>query len=274
MSREDGKPGLHGQRVRLITGRAGNRLDPEVDFERYREPARRRFIKHARVLRYDTRHDLRYLAEDLYSDFWLAWLKHPDRELVGSAVPSYIASAMMNMLRTRDYRGRSIRASQFVRAESEPLLERVAAAGLDPAEHTVVHEELAIAIEIVHTLPWREQVAFARVLGRDSRQEGAPAAGYRRAAAELGVSEVRAKKLSLAANRRIRAAVEQIESGSWCERWASSIQRVATGEKGEPGFDRHADHCAKCRMGVVLLRHHAAQRLYRQHLRELRERME
>lgn len=273
MSREHGKQGLYGQRVRLITGRARGRLDPEVDFERYREPACQRFIKYARVLRYDARHDLRDLAEDFYSDFWLTWLKHPDRE-VGPAVPSYIASAMMNMLRARDYRGRSIRASQFVHTESERLLELVAAAGLDPFEHTIVHEGLAIAAEIVHTLPRRERVAFAHVLGRDSRQKGAPVAGYRSAAAELGISEVRAKKLSLAANRRIRAAREQIESGSWCERWASSIQRVAGGEKGEPGFNRHADRCAECRMGVVLLRHHAAQRLYRQHLRELRERME
>jgi hypothetical protein len=243
----------------LITGRASGRLDPEVDFERYREQVCRRFIRSASMLGYHTRHDLRDQAEDLYSDFWLTWLKHPDRELVGPAVP-YIAGAMMNMLHARDYRGRSIRAPQVVRAESEPLLALVAAAGLDPVEHTIVHEELAIAIEIVHTLPWREQVALAAVLGRDSRKKGAPPAGYKRAAAELGVSEVRAKKLSLAANRRIRAAVEQIESGSWCERWASSIQRVAAGEKGEPEFHLHAERCVECRMGVLLLRHHAAQR--------------
>jgi hypothetical protein len=248
------------ERVRLTTGGASGRLDPEVDFARYREPACRRFIWSASRLGYRKRHDLSDEAKDLYSEFWLTWLEHPDRELVGSAVPSYIAIAMLNMLRTRDYRGRSVRATQVVLAESEPLLRLIAAAGLDPVEHAIVQEKLATAVEIMHSLPWREQVALAAVLGRDSKKRGAPAAGYKRAAAELGVSEARAKKLCLAANRRIRAAVEQIESGSWCERWASSIPRVAAGEKDEPGFHRHAEWCVRCRMSVTRLRHHAAQR--------------
>ncbi len=259
MRTEGGKPGLYGDRVRLITGRASGRLDLEADFERYHEPACRRFIRSASMLGYHTRHDLRDLAGDLYSDFWLRWLKRSDRELVGPAVP-YIACAMMNMLRTRDHRGRSVRASQIVRRESEPLLARVVAADLDPVEHTILHEELAMAVEIVHTLPRRERVALAAVLGRDTKKKGAPLAGYKRAAVELGVSEVRAKKLSLAANRHIRAAVEQIESGSWCERWTSSIQQVAAGEKGEPGFYSHAERCVECRMAVLLLRRRAAQR--------------
>jgi hypothetical protein len=256
--RADGrKLGRREDGVRLIAGRASGRLDPEVDFERYREPACRRFIRFASMLGYHTRHDLGDVAKDLYSDFWLTWLGHPDRELDAPAAP-YIAGAMMNMLRSRDHRGRSVRTTQVVLAESESLLELVAAAGLDPVEHAIVGEELAMSVEIVQTLPWREQVALAAVLGRDSKKRGAPVAGYRRAAAELGVSEVRAKKLCLAANRRIRVAVAQIESGRWCERWASSIQRVAAGEKGEPGFRRHAGWCARCRMSVTRLRHHGA----------------
>ncbi|HEX3518277.1 MAG TPA: hypothetical protein VHT29_04500 [Solirubrobacteraceae bacterium] len=98
------------------------RLDLGVDFERYREPACRRFVKSASMKGYHVRHDLHDRAQDLYSDFWLTWLKHPHRELVGPAVP-YIAGAMMNMLRTHDHRGRSIRASQIVLGDSQLLLE-------------------------------------------------------------------------------------------------------------------------------------------------------
>jgi hypothetical protein len=37
------KLGMHGQRVRLASGQAGGRLDPTVDFERYRKAACKQF---------------------------------------------------------------------------------------------------------------------------------------------------------------------------------------------------------------------------------------
>jgi hypothetical protein len=54
MRTDGGKPGLYGEHVCLITGRASGRLDPEADFERYREPACRRFIRSAAMLGYHT----------------------------------------------------------------------------------------------------------------------------------------------------------------------------------------------------------------------------
>jgi DNA-directed RNA polymerase specialized sigma24 family protein len=233
------------------------RLDPAADFERYREPASRRFVAMARAMGMHSFHDLDELAKDFYDDFWAEWLERPRRELTGAPVP-YIAGAMMNKLRDLSRRGRSVRAPDFVRSEGDAILATVAAEDLEPAEQLVLQEEMWLVSEIVHTLPAREQVVFAAVFGRDSKRKDAPAGGYKLAASQLGVSEARAKKLSLAANRRIRAAVAEIESGSWCDRWASSIELVAAGEEGEAEFLHHAEHCVQCRLGVVHLRRQAA----------------
>ena len=232
-------------------------LDPSVDFERYREAACKRFISMARTLGHHAFHDLDELAKDFYDDFWAEWLERPRRELVGPPVP-YIAGAMMNKLRDLSRRGRSVRPPELVRSESEEILATIAAEDLEPAEQVVLQEEMWLVNDIVHSLPAREQVVFAAVFGRDSKRKDAPPAGYKLAASQLGVSEARAKKLSLEANRRIRAAVRQIESGSWCDRWASSIELVAAGHEGEEEFLRHAKHCAQCRLGVVHLRRQAA----------------
>jgi hypothetical protein len=115
-------------------------------------------------------------------------------------------------------------------------------------------------LEVANSLPARERVVRAAVGGRDSKKKDAPPAGYRLAAARLGISEVRAKKLSRRANERIRAAVERIESGQWCERWTRSIELVAAGKPGETGFPRHAEHCVKCRTSVAHLREQATLR--------------
>jgi len=164
----------------------------------------------------------------------------------------------MNKLRDLSRRGRSVRAPELVRSDSDAILETVAADDLEPAEQVVLQEQMWLVSDIVHRLPDREQVAFTAVFGRDSRKKGAPPAGYKLAADRLGVSETRAKKLSLAANKRIRAAVAEIESGTWCDRWASSIEAVAAGGEGDPEFLRHAQHCVQCRLGVVHLRRQAA----------------
>jgi DNA-directed RNA polymerase specialized sigma24 family protein len=232
-------------------------LDPSVDFGRYREAACKRFIAMARTMGHHVYHDLDELAKDFYDDFWTEWLERPRRELSGPAVP-YIAGAMMNKLRDLSRRGRSVRAPDLVRSENEAILATIAAEDLEPAEQVVLQEAMWLVSEIVHTLPEREQVAFAAVFGRDSRKKGTPPGGYKLAAAQLGVSEIRAKKLSLAANKRIRAAVQKIEAGSWCDRWASSIETVATGGQGDPAFLRHVEHCAQCRLGIVHLRRQAA----------------
>jgi hypothetical protein len=233
------------------------RLDPAVDFERYRDPACRRFKAMARTLGHHAFHDLDELAADFYDDFWTDWLARPRNELSGSPV-NYIAVAMMNKLRDLNRRGRSVRPPELVRSDGDEILATVAAADLEPYEQLVLQEQMWVVSEIVRSLPARERVAFAAVFSRDSRKKGSPPAGYKLAASQLGVSEVRAKKLSLAANRRIRAAVEEVESGSWCRRWARSIQLVAAGGGGDPEFLRHAEHCLQCRLSVVHLRQQAA----------------
>jgi DNA-directed RNA polymerase specialized sigma24 family protein len=243
--------------MRVNGDRASAALDASVDFERYREAACSRFVAMARTMGHHAFHDLDELAKDFYDDFWTEWLARPHRQLSGSPV-SYIAGAMMNKLRDLSRRGRSVRAPELVRSDGEEILATVAAEDLDPAEQVVLQEEMWLVSDIVHTLPQREQVVFAAVFGRDSKRKDAPPAGYKLAAAQLGVSERTAKKLSLMANRRIRAAVEQIESGRWCDRWAASIESVAAGENGEAEFLRHAEHCVQCRMGVVHLRRQAA----------------
>jgi hypothetical protein len=232
-------------------------LDPKVDFERYREATCERFVAMARALGYHAFHDLDELAKDFYVEFWTEWLERPRRDLSGPAVP-YIARAMMNKLRDLSRRGRSVRAPQIVTSESEAMLATIAAEDLEPDEQVVLWEQMWLAGDIIRSLPQREQVVFAAVFGRDSRKKGEPPGGYRLAASRLGIREVRAKKLSLSANKRIREAVEKIESGSWCDHWAASIEAVAAGEAGDPDFVRHAQHCVQCRLGVVYLRRHAA----------------
>jgi DNA-directed RNA polymerase specialized sigma24 family protein len=232
-------------------------LDPNVDFERYREAACKRFVAMARALGHHAFHDLDELAKDFYDDFWADWLSRPSRELTGAPVP-YIAGAMMNKLRDLSRRGHSVRAPELVRSDSDAILATIAAEDLEPSDQVVLQEEMWLVSEIVHSLPEREQLVFAAVFGRDSKKKGSPVAGYKLAASKLGVSEARAKKLSLSANRRIRAAVERIESGSWCERWARSIELVAAGKEGEAEFLQHAAHCAHCRLGIVHLRRQAA----------------
>jgi len=246
------------QRASRATGNRGSpeALDPELDFERYRLPACQRFIVMARAAGHHSFHDLDELAKDFYDDFWTEWLARPRRELAGPVVP-YIAGAMMNKLRDLSRRGRSVRAPDILRCEADAILDTVASEKLEPAEQVVLQEEMWLVSDVVHELPAREQVAFAAVFGRDTRKKGSPLAGYKLAAAQLGVSETRAKKLSLSANKRIREAVAQIESGTWCERWASSIETVAAGGVGDPAFLRHARHCVQCRLGVVHLRRQA-----------------
>jgi DNA-directed RNA polymerase specialized sigma24 family protein len=236
-------------------------LDPNVDFERYRAAACRRFIARAQVAGYHRFFDLKQHSEDLYSDFWVDWLdRRPHRQIVAPVVP-YIVTAMMNKLRSLNTRGRSLRPSQLVGGDSDVILMNVATTDAEPDEQIVLNEMLWLSGEVAHSLPPRERVVRAAVDGRDSKKKDAPPAGYRLAAARLGISEVRAKKLSLRANERIRAAVERIESGEWCERWTRSIELVAAGKPGETGFRRHAEHCVKCRKSVVRLREQATLRL-------------
>jgi RNA polymerase sigma factor (sigma-70 family) len=232
-------------------------LDPAVDFERYREPASKRFIAMARAMGMHAFHDLDELAEDYYDEFWVEWLERPGKQLDGSPTP-YIAGAMMNKLRDLSRRGRSVRAPELLRAESEEILATIAAETLEPDEQVVLLEEMWLVNDIVHSLPPREQVAFAAVFARDSKKKGAPLAGYKLAASRLGVSEARAKKLSLQANKRIREAVEQIKSGKWCDKWARSIELAAAGEEADEEFAYHVDRCLHCRLGVVHLRRQAA----------------
>jgi RNA polymerase sigma factor (sigma-70 family) len=232
-------------------------LDPAVDFERYREPASKRFIAMARAMGMHAFHDLDELAEDYYDEFWVEWLERPGKQLDGSPTP-YIAGAMMNKLRDLSRRGRSVRAPELLRAESEEILATIAAENLEPDEQVVLQEEMWLVNDIVHSLPPREQVAFAAVFARDSKKKGAPLAGYKLAASRLGVSEARAKKLSLQANKRIRAAVEQIHSGKWCDRWARSIELVAAGEEADEEFAYHVHRCVRCSAGIVHLRRQAA----------------
>jgi hypothetical protein len=200
MGTGNGKLAACGQGTRSIVGKADGQLDPKVDFERYRKAACKRFIAIARTRGHHAFHDLDELAQDLYADFWTEWLERHGDGLTKPAVP-YIASAMMNKLRDLSRRGRSVRAPQLVLGEDEVILASVAAECLDPAERAVARELLQLGCEIIHSLPTREQVAFAAVAGRDSRKKGTSPAGYRLAAAQLGTSEARAKKLSLEANR-------------------------------------------------------------------------
>jgi DNA-directed RNA polymerase specialized sigma24 family protein len=255
LSREANGDQQAGGRFERVESSAA--LDASVDFERYREVSCARFKRLARTMGFHVFHDLDELAQDFYDDFWTEWLARPSRELSGSPV-SYISGAMMNKLRDLSRRGRSVRAPELVRSDGEEILARIAAEDLEPAEQVVLKEEMWLVGDIVRTLPPREQVVLAAVVGRDSKRKDAPVGGYKLAAAQLGVSERTAKKLSLQANRRIGRAVEQVESGSWCERWAASIARVAAGEPGSSEFLRHAEHCVQCRLGVAHLRRHAA----------------
>jgi DNA-directed RNA polymerase specialized sigma24 family protein len=236
---------------------AADTLDPASDFERYRGPATKRFIAMARAMGQHTFHDLDDRAQEFYADFWVEWLKRPDRTVPGAPV-AYIATAMMNKLRQVNGRGRSVRPPELLRAEGDEILATLATEDLEPAEQAVLHEEMWQVNEILHSLPPREQVAFAAVFGRDSKKKGSPLGGYKLAAQALGVTEVRAKKLSLAANKRIRAAAERVESGHWCDRWSQSIEQVAGGGEGDEAFREHAEHCVHCRLGVVHLRRQAA----------------
>jgi RNA polymerase sigma factor (sigma-70 family) len=232
-------------------------LDPAVDFERYREPTIRRFIAMARANGQHSFHDLDELAKEFYNEFWTEWLERGGREFSGSPT-AYIAQAMTNKLRDLSRRGRSVRAPELLRADNEEILAAIASDELEPSERVALQEQMWLVNEVVHSLPPRQQVAFAAVFARDSKKKGSPVAGYRLAAQQLGVSERRAKKLSLEANKRIRAAVQKIEAGRWCDRWARSIELVAAGREGEKDFAAHAEHCLQCRLGVVQLRRQAA----------------
>lgn len=257
MGMRNEKLDVHGQRVRAMLGQAGGLLDPAVDFERYRKAACKLFIGIARTQNHHAFHDLDELAKDFYDDFWTEWLERPSRELTGSPV-SYIANAMMNKLRDLSRRGRSVRTPQLLLAEDEKIFATIAAEGLELSEQTASEEQMWLLAEAVDSLPPRERVVFLAVLSRDSKKKGTPPAGYKLAASLLGISETRAKKLSMKANRRMRVAVKQIKSGTWCERWAQSIRLVAAGQEGEAGFRRHAEHCTTCQASVVHLRHQIA----------------
>ena len=127
-----------------------------------------------------------------------------------------------------------------------------------PVEQLVLQEEMWLVSEVIQSLPVRLQVVFKAVFSRDTKKKGSPTAGYRLAAQQLGVSESRAKKLSLEANKRIRLAIERIEAGEWCDRWAESIELAASGAGATPEFLAHAEHCVTCRLGVAHLRRQAA----------------
>jgi DNA-directed RNA polymerase specialized sigma24 family protein len=245
-----------GFRTRSTVQPATNRLDPEEHFERYRQPASRAFRAKARATGHHAYHDLDEAAQELYNEFWTEWIERPNTELDSPPVP-YIAAAMMNKLQARSTRGRSIRGIQMIHGDSERILAITATQDLDPLEQMLQREDLWRLVEIVQSLPPRERVAFTAVLARDSKKKGAPLAGYKLAAASLGVSLARAKKLSHAANKKLRVAVEQIESGSSCERWAHSICLVAAGAQTEPGFRRHTERCTQCRHALAHARHDA-----------------
>jgi hypothetical protein len=229
--------------------RANGRLAVEEEFGLYRQRACRVFVAVARARGHHAFHDLEDRAQELYADFWLGWLKRSGEREVPSV--AYIVAAMMNKLLGINGRGRSVRPPQLVDVE---VMAALAGGAVDPAEAVVLGEQLALAGEIMASLPRRERVAVACVAGRDSKRKGAPPAGYRLAARQLEVSETRAKKLALAGNRRIRAAREQFEAGTWCARWERSLELVAAGRPAEPGFERHARHCARCRLSVARLR--------------------
>jgi DNA-directed RNA polymerase specialized sigma24 family protein len=243
-------------RTRSTLQRATNRLDPEEHFERYRQPAIRAFRARARANGYHAYYDLDEAAQELYNEFWTEWMERSHTELHGAPVP-YIATAMINKLRTRGTRGRSIRGNQMIHGDSERILAIIPTQDPDPLDQMLQREELWCLVEFVQGLLPRERVAFTAVRARDSKKKGAPLAGYKLAAAILGVSTVRAKKLSLAANKKLRVAIEQIESGSLCERWARSICLVAAGAQAEPGFRRHTERCIQCRHALARARHDA-----------------
>lgn len=251
---------LPADRERPATASASppaGRLDPSVDFERYRTAACERFVAGARARGFHAFHDLEDRAQEFYSEFWVEWLERGCRELNGPAVP-YIANAMLNKLRDLSRRGRSVRAPDLVCSENAEILSTIASNELSPEEQAVLIEQLWRVSDVVHSLPRREQVAFLAVFSRDSKRKDAPPAGYKLAAAQLGTSEVRAKKLALRANKRIRDAVERIEAGTWCDRWTSAIEQVAGGGDAGTEFARHAEHCLHCRLGIVQLRRQAA----------------
>jgi len=232
-------------------------LDPATDFEQYRGACCRRFVAMARAKGQHSFHDLDELAQDFYAQFWTEWLERPKEEFDGLPVP-YIAGAMLNKMRDLSRRGRSVRSPEFVQAESEQILATVASEDMSPDEQLVLQEEMWLVNEVIHSLPLRLQVVFKAVFSRDTKKKGAPLSGYKLAAQQLGVSEARAKKLSLEANKRIRLAIERIEAGRWCDRWEESIALVAGGGEGAPEFLAHADHCVMCRLGVAHLRRQAA----------------
>ncbi len=232
-------------------------LNPTTDFERYRGPASKRFIAMARAKGQHSFHDLDELAQDFYAQFWADWLEHPKEDFDGLPVP-YIAGAMLNKMRDLSRRGRSVRSPELVQGESEEILATVASEDVSPVEQLVLEEEMWLVNEVIQSLPVRLQIVFKAVFSRDTKKKGSPLAGYKLAAQQLGVSESRAKKLSLEANRRIRLAIERIEAGEWCDRWAESIELVASGSAATPEFLAHADHCVMCRLGVAHLRRQAA----------------
>ncbi len=232
-------------------------LNPTTDFERYRGPASKRFIAMARAKGQHSWHDLDDLAQDFYAQFWADWLDHPKEDFDGLPVP-YIAGAMLNKLRDLSRRGRSVRSPELVQVESQEILATVASEDISPVEQLVLEEEMWLVNEVIQSLPVRLQIVFKAVFSRDTKKKGSPLAGYKLAAQQLGVSELRAKKLSLEANRRIRLAIERIEAGEWCDRWAESIELVASGSGATPEFLAHADHCVMCRLRVAHLRRQAA----------------
>jgi RNA polymerase sigma factor (sigma-70 family) len=232
-------------------------LNPATDFEQYRSACCRRFVAMARAKGQHSFHDLDELAQDFYAQFWTDWLERPKEEFDGLPVP-YIAGAMLNKMRDLSRRGRSVRSPELVQVESEQILATVASEDMSPDEQLVLQEEMWLVNEVIHSLPPRLQVVFKAVFSRDTKKKDSPLSGYKLAAQQLGVSEARAKKLSLEANKRIRLAIERIEAGRWCDRWEESIALVAGGGEGTPEFLAHADHCVMCRLGVAHLRRQAA----------------
>jgi DNA-directed RNA polymerase specialized sigma24 family protein len=233
-------------------------LDATTDYEALRAESLRVFIRMLRRKSQGSFYDLNDVAEECYQEVWSGWLARQLPDVQTANVVTYIASAMY--LKFID---RYVRQSRSIRAE---LLDDLDAAGafdarsnsMTPEERVLLLEELALAAEVLDSLEPRQQVVFKAIWSRDRKEKGTPIAGRKLAAAQLGISEQRAKKIGLQANKAIRAAVSRIEDGSWCAQFKETIDTVVAGGESTPEFDAHMRRCVTCRVSTAYLRHRAA----------------
>lgn len=226
----------------------GRTLDLERDYEPLRARAQQRFVRVLRRWGQHHHHDLDELSQDLYQEAWLALGKREDPPVVERDEAGYLAGVMVNLFLTRERRKR------LPTTELDGAVSEAVAAMRTTHDESVAEFDLSLAHEVIATLPERERAAFVMRWLFDL--------GHEQIASVLGVSHRTARLLVEKAGRRIAPAIEQVEAGTWCDQYQSTLAAIREGWPVDPArraaLEEHVQACAVCRATVGRMRGLAA----------------